>query len=230
MADVTVKNLAQSLNKPVEQLLEQFVAAGVELKSFDDIVSDEEKMLLVQYLRKDRSENLDRVKLKRKSVSQLKATSRSTSKVVNVEVRKKRAYIKKKVKPEVPDKEEASTESAAKPEIEVPDVAPQDTPPTAELVPSVEVKEESAEIQSRAQDEERTLEIQDSIDSQAPPAQENKRGKVTKRKELHVKSEKRGKRNSKKECLPQEKLLPPISMSSKSRRYQLNVKSKFLKI
>lgn len=43
MADMTVAQFAKSMNRAVEQLIEQFSAAGVGTKRATDIVSEEEK-------------------------------------------------------------------------------------------------------------------------------------------------------------------------------------------
>ncbi len=109
MAEVTVKQLAKAVNTPVEKLLEQFSAAGLEFNAPDQPVSDEEKVRLLNHLRSHRSKDLScsssedrKITLRRKSTSQLKiggAAQRGSSAAtatVSVEVRRKRTYIKRR--------------------------------------------------------------------------------------------------------------------------------------
>ncbi len=102
MPQVTVKSLAKAIKTTPEQLLERFSEVGLTKKSPDDSVSAEEKMQLIEYLRKDGSAN--RVQLKRKTVSKLKSSSKSVHSGITVEVRKKHTYIRKK-----PDQKEEIT-------------------------------------------------------------------------------------------------------------------------
>src|SRR3990167_1365297 len=101
MADVTVKQLAQVVGIPVERLLNQLQEAGL---SFDDamqIVNEDQKRTLLNYLKtgtqmQDKGRPLEKITLKRKSVTQVTIGHDSHSgKTVNVEVRKKRTYVKR---------------------------------------------------------------------------------------------------------------------------------------
>ncbi len=70
---VTVRNLAKVVGTPVERLLEQMKDAGIH-KTENDIISDDEKMSLLGYLRsnhgKDESnEKTNKITLKRRSPS-----------------------------------------------------------------------------------------------------------------------------------------------------------------
>ena len=103
MSEVTVKKLAEEVGTPVERLLGQLKDAGVEVSGDDAVISDEDKLKLLTYLRTSRGKDSEseteprRVTLKRKSTSQIKLSgSRGTSaKTVNVEVRKRRTYVKR---------------------------------------------------------------------------------------------------------------------------------------
>ena len=105
MADVTVLQFADVLKVPVEKLLAQLEEAGIKISGKDDVISDDAKLELLTFLR--RSHGLDgsdekgspkRITLKRKSQSELKlAGSQGRSRTVNVEIRKKRTYIKRDV-------------------------------------------------------------------------------------------------------------------------------------
>lgn len=124
MADVTVKQLAQTIGVPIERLLGQLKDAGVVTTNADQLVTEEQKRLLLMHLKRSHGGQPDitpqRITLKRKSVSQVTIDSQggrggvgstSTSgnahhgnrphgkNVVNIEVRKKRTYVKQQPDP-----------------------------------------------------------------------------------------------------------------------------------
>ncbi len=97
MADVTVEELAQVVGAPVERLLQQMQDAGLSHSKGGQPVSDDEKQVLLAYLKRshgqqDAEAEPSKITLKRKLHSKIKAGK----KVVNVEVRKKRTYVKRK--------------------------------------------------------------------------------------------------------------------------------------
>jgi len=108
MAEVTVKQLAGVVGTTVERLLEQIKEAGLELTAPDSLISDQDKMRLLAYLRgqhgKDSSADAEskprKIALKRKSVSELKVAG-SGQKTVSVEVRRKRTISRPVVTEEV---------------------------------------------------------------------------------------------------------------------------------
>jgi len=106
MADVTVSQFANVLKVPLEKLLSQLADAGITVDGGDDIISDDAKMKLLNHLRE--SHGIDesdkgktapkKITLKRKSQIELKLSgSQGRSRTVNVEVRKKRTYVKRDV-------------------------------------------------------------------------------------------------------------------------------------
>ncbi len=117
MNEVTIKQFAADVGIPVDRLLSQLSEAGMDKKDPDASISEEEKVNLLNYLRDShgKSGNLvtgepKKITLKRKTVSQLrqpatqagKATTRAAAssrarggKTVNVEVRRKRTYVKR---------------------------------------------------------------------------------------------------------------------------------------
>src|SRR5690554_1395369 len=100
MAEVTVKQLAEDVGAPVDRLLKQMVEAGLKARSGDDTVSSDEKQQLLAYLRRNHGDDdgPQKITLKRKTTTTLKA---GKTKTVNVEVRKRRTYIKRaEVQPE----------------------------------------------------------------------------------------------------------------------------------
>ncbi|MFT5421919.1 MAG: translation initiation factor IF-2, partial [Candidatus Endobugula sp.] len=98
MADVTVSDLAKLVGASVDRLLGQMKEAGLSHGSADSYVSDEEKQMLLAFLKTSHGEETaapKKITLKRKTTSTLKTGSGSTRKTVNVEVRKKRTYVKR---------------------------------------------------------------------------------------------------------------------------------------
>lgn len=101
MAEVTVSELAKSVGASEDRLLSQMKEAGLKHKAADDKVSDSEKQVLLNYLKNlhggaEGAPSPKKITLKRKKVETLKTGSSSAGKrTVNVEVRKKRTYVKR---------------------------------------------------------------------------------------------------------------------------------------
>jgi translation initiation factor IF-2 len=98
--------LADVLGVDSQKLLMQLKDAGIEATSSDDSVSNDDKKRLLAHLRASHGKaDSDataprRVTLKRKSVSELRVPGsgpRASSRTVNVEVRKRRTYVKREV-------------------------------------------------------------------------------------------------------------------------------------
>ena len=104
MAEVTVKQLAEVVGIPVERLLTQLGEAGLGERSADEVISDDDKLELLSYLRSSHGKQTKaadepkKITLRRKSVSELKQTGsqRGTAKKVSVEFRGKRTYAMRK--------------------------------------------------------------------------------------------------------------------------------------
>ncbi|KAB7628441.1 translation initiation factor IF-2 [Alkalilimnicola sp. S0819] len=111
MAQVTVREFALTVDMPVERMVAQLEAAGVAAREPDAAVSDQDKLKLLEHLRRQNPEAAAaaeddaaprQVTLKRKSHSQLKlpaggaaARGPRQTRTVNVEVRKRRTYVKR---------------------------------------------------------------------------------------------------------------------------------------
>ena len=96
MAEVTVSELAKVVGASVDRLLSQMREAGLSHDAADATVSDEEKQKLLAYLKSlhgEKAREPKQITLKRKTVSTLKTGA--GRKTVNVEVRKKRTYVKR---------------------------------------------------------------------------------------------------------------------------------------
>jgi translation initiation factor IF-2 len=97
MADVTVKELAETVGAPVDRLLKQMHDAGLPHQNDDDAVSEEQKHELLAYLKRSHGEAEGaprKITLTRKSVSTLKA-GQGKGRTVSVEVRRTRTYVKR---------------------------------------------------------------------------------------------------------------------------------------
>lgn len=98
MAEITVKQLAQLVDRSVETLLIQMKEAGLPARGADGLVSDAEKQQLVSFLKRshgDVSGDNQQITLKRKTLSTIKTpVSGGKAKTVNVEVRKTRTFVK----------------------------------------------------------------------------------------------------------------------------------------
>jgi translation initiation factor IF-2 len=146
MADVTVKQLAADVGAPVDRLLRQIVEAGLKARSEGDSVTSDEKQQLLTYLKKNHGESEaepKKITLKRKTTTTLKA---GRTKTVNVEVRKRRTYIKRaELEPEAAKQEEAAEQAAAAPEEAPATVAAEQAKPADAPKPEAPVSDSPAE-------------------------------------------------------------------------------------
>jgi len=98
MGQVTVQQLAEVVGASSERLLTQMKEAGLPHSEAEEAVSDEDKQTLLNYLKRSHGESVDapkRITLKRKTLSTLRTSGSQGRKTVNVEVRKKRTYVKR---------------------------------------------------------------------------------------------------------------------------------------
>ncbi len=100
MTDQTVNTLAATVGVPAERLLSQMEEAGLTRRAATDAVSDDERKTLLSHLQKSHGgegDNVDgpkKITLRRKTTSTLKVAGTAGKRTVNVEVRKKRTYVK----------------------------------------------------------------------------------------------------------------------------------------
>jgi len=129
VAQTSVAQFASELKVPPSVLLEQLRAAGVDKKQPDDSLSEQDKSRLLEYLRKmhGSAEQKNKITLTRKHTQEIKKTD-STGKyrTVQVEVRKKRVFVKR-------DPAEVAAQAVA---AETPP-----PPPPAPVAPTVDRKE-----------------------------------------------------------------------------------------
>jgi translation initiation factor IF-2 len=104
MAEVTVSQFAEVLKVPVDRLLVQLDQAGIKVTGPEARISDDAKLELLTHLRRSHGSEAEadgaprKITLKRKTQSELKlASTQGRARTVNVEVRRKRTYIKRDV-------------------------------------------------------------------------------------------------------------------------------------
>ena len=229
MADVTVKQLAEVVGIPVDRLLSQLGEAGLSVDNADEVISDNDKMELLSFLRNSHGKTTvttpkgepKKVTLRRKTVSELKQTSsqrqrgsagRAVSKKVSVEFRKKRTYAMRKdlVAEETARREAVEAQQAE--ELQKQQQAEElkkQQEAEAQQAAEKEAQEEAARVQEAA--------AQQVVPEQAatqPVPQPEKKAKKRKdkdqderetkygRKELHVAADKVGRRRKKTKSKP----------------------------
>ena len=123
MADVTISELAGVVGVSVDRLLSQIKEAGLPHTKADELISNDDKNTLLVFLRRSHGDRdatsaaPKKITLKRKTLGTLKsASSTGRGKTVNVEVRKKRTYVKRSAI-ETPVEEELSA-AELEPEVE----------------------------------------------------------------------------------------------------------------
>ena len=230
MADVTIAQFADVLKVPVEKLITQLDEAGIKVSGSDDTISEDAKLELLTHLRRAHGQDDTtataaaprRITLRRKSQSELRlAGAQGRSRTVNVEVRKKRTYIKRDVLEEQAQKEQEALDAkrreeqdridAEKAEIERQKAEKEDAARAAEEDKKKEVEaaeqaeseaREAAEKAAAAAEERAQVEKaeQDARERRAKE-KEKKKGKAPEtrygRKELHVAGDKSGRRKRK---------------------------------
>ena len=98
MAQTSVAQFASELKVPPSVLLEQLRAAGVDKRAPEDSLSDSDKSRLLEHLRKTHgsAEAKNKITLTRKQTSEIRKTDASGKyRTVQVEVRKKRVFVKR---------------------------------------------------------------------------------------------------------------------------------------
>ncbi|WP_305075547.1 translation initiation factor IF-2 [Propionivibrio sp.] len=98
MAQTSVAQFATDLKMPATALLEQLQMAGVAKNKVDDLLTEQDKSKLLDYLRRSHGEadSKTKITLTRRETSEIRAQdSHGKSRTVQVEVRKKRVLVKR---------------------------------------------------------------------------------------------------------------------------------------
>ena len=149
MAQTSVAQFASELKVPPSVLLEQLRAAGVEKKVATDSLSEQDKSRLLEYLRKAHgsAEAKNKITLTRKQTSEIKkADATGKYRTVQVEVRKKRVFVKRD-----PNEVAAAAVAAEAPAEAPPPPPPPVVQPAAPAVDArqMELREEEARRQQQ---------------------------------------------------------------------------------
>jgi len=189
MAEMSVAQFATELRMPASVLLEQLQRAGVAKGSETDPLSESDKSRLLEYLRRSHGETAPKAKitLTRKQTSEIKAADSSgKARTIQVEVRKKRVFVKRdpsELAAEAAENEESvelSAEAVApvvdEPVIETPVeiepevVAAPEPEPEPEPIPEPEPEPEPEPVVAEAVVEEpETAEVAEGSDTPAAP-------------------------------------------------------------
>ena len=134
MTNITVADFANELKRPTDTLMEQLQAAGVSKQSASDALTDADKQKLLNYLQASHGTDASarrKITLTKKTTSEIKqADATGKARTIQVEVRKKRTFIKR-------DDEPAAPAPAPVPE-EVEAPAPVAATPAAPLIDAAE--------------------------------------------------------------------------------------------
>src|SRR5512132_844653 len=99
MAQTTIEQFATELKMPPGALLEQLGRAGLAGKKQGDVLSEQDKTRLLDYLRKQHGaagEPKKKITVTRKQTTEIKAAgSTGKARTIQVEVRKKRVFVKR---------------------------------------------------------------------------------------------------------------------------------------
>lgn len=156
MADVTISELAEVVGVGVDKLLSQIKEAGLSHTKADEPISNDDKNTLLQFLRRSHGDSEasvaapKKITLKRKTVGTLKsASTHGRGKTVNVEVRKKRTYVKRSAveedAPEELENEAALTEAVDESAVDTAAETIEATSAEATKVTAAEASEKSEE-------------------------------------------------------------------------------------
>ncbi|WP_045608663.1 translation initiation factor IF-2 [Vibrio vulnificus] len=190
MTQLTVKALSEEIGTPVDRLLEQLADAGMK-KSSSDQVSDEEKQKLLTHLKKEHGDTSGdaeptRLTLQRKTRSTLSVNAGGgKSKDVQIEVRKKRTYVKRSA---IEDEAKREAEEAAQREAEK--AAKRAAEEAAKREAEEAAKREAEEKAKREAEEAAKREAEKSVDRDAEEkAKRDAEGKAKRDAEEKVKQE-----------------------------------------
>ncbi len=105
MAHMNVTQFATELGLPAALLLEQLRAAGVNKSQNDDLLTEQDKAQLLDYLRRSHGakESKSKITLTRRETTEIKKSdSTGKARTIQVEVKKKRVFVKRDAAEEVP--------------------------------------------------------------------------------------------------------------------------------
>ena len=148
MSITTVAEFAKELKKPTKTLIEQLNAAGVNTSSESDSLTEKDKQKLLTHLQTSHgtaSTERKKISLVKKSTTEIKqADATGKARTIQVEVRKKRTFVKR---------DETETESPVAEEPQAPSAVVQPVIDHAELARREEAARRQAELIRRQEEE-----------------------------------------------------------------------------
>ena len=169
-AQMSVAQFAAELKMPPVALIEQLAKAGVVKQTSTDTLTEQDKTRLLEFLRKSHGETAPKAKitLTRKQTTEIKAADATgKSRTIQVEVRKKRTFIKRdaEMPAEVPAPEAVAPAAPSTPIIDAEQAALREAEAKrqAELaaIQAAELKEkQEREAKARAEAEARLVQLQ----------------------------------------------------------------------
>ena len=148
MSSTTVAEFAKELKKPTKTLIEQLNAAGVNTSSESDSLTEKDKQKLLTHLQTSHgtaSTERKKISLVKKSTTEIKqADATGKARTIQVEVRKKRTFVKR---------DETETESPVAEEPQAPSAVVQPVIDHAELARREEAARRQAELIRRQEEE-----------------------------------------------------------------------------
>lgn len=171
MSEVTINQLASDVGIPVDRLLKQLVDAGIPKQGADDVITEQEKVELLNHLRRSHGKQEKpadvggrKITLKRKTTTELRqpvstpgrtitraTVARGTAKTVSVEVRRKRTVVKQNTPAEIESERERLLREADEARSALADQAEQRRQIDAES----DARRKAEEDRRRAEDDER---------------------------------------------------------------------------
>jgi len=174
MAQTSVTQFAGELKVQASVLLEQLKAAGVHKQQAEDTLSEQDKTRLLDYLRKAHgaTEAKSKITLTRKQTSEIKKSdSTGKSRTIQVEVKKKRVFVKRDAAAEAPsevpvvEQKQASVVRPAAVDAQQLELREQEQKRQAELI-----ARQSEELREKQEREKKIAEVRETEVKRIPPA------------------------------------------------------------
>ena len=159
MTNITVAEFANELKRPTEALMEQLQAAGVQKKSGSDPLTDADKQKLLNHLQASHGGEpapRRKITLTKKTTSEIKqADATGKARTIQVEVRKKRTFIKREDEPVAAPPAVAEAAQPAAPVIDAAEQARRDEEAARQQELLRRQEEDAAERRRQREEQER---------------------------------------------------------------------------
>ena len=157
MTNITVAEFANELKRPADTLMEQLQAAGVPKQSASDALTDADKQKLLNYLQGGDAAPRRKITLTKKTTSEIKqADATGKARTIQVEVRKKRTFVKRDDEPvAAPEPVETPATAPAAPVIDAAEQARRDDEARRQQELMRRQEEEAAEKRRQREEQER---------------------------------------------------------------------------